>query len=220
MRCPAAIMAALLLALPCASPQAAEVKERTAYFTLRGTTLDDLDRELSRKGPRVPSTGFRHPGATQVKFSGRVTYQQNGRSCRVAKAELGLNLVKTLPRWTAPKAASKATAIVWKTLSDDIARHEGDHARIARLWLKKMESAVRNLEAEPTCEAMEARVNGVSATYLAEHERAQIRFDTVEGRDMNRRLKRLLTKNVAEAIAQRQLAPAAKRPVRTGGKAP
>lgn len=185
------------------SPRAGEVTERTAYFTVRGTTLDDLDRELSRKGPQVARGGIRHPGSTEVKFGGRITYKPGGRACKVARVDLSLKLVKTLPRWTAPKSASRATVIVWRTLSEDIARHEGDHAKIARLWLKKMESAIRNLGPEPTCEAMETRVNAVSASYLAGHERAQLRFDAVEGRDVNRRLQRLLAKNVAEAIAGR-----------------
>ena len=194
------VIGSLAASLP---SQAGEVTERTTYFAVRGTTLGDLDRELSRKGPHLAPGGIRHPGATEVKFGGRITYKPGARSCRVAAADLRLNLVKTLPKWNAPKAASSATVIVWKTLSGDIARHEGDHAKIARLWLKKMESALRNLGPERTCEAMEARVNGVSARYLASHERAQLRFDAIEGRDVNKRLQRLLEKNVAEAIARR-----------------
>ena len=109
---------------------AAEVKERTTYFTVRGTTLDELDRDLNRKGPLMTGTGVRHPGSTQVKFDGRVTYRETPDGpCRVERTNLGVHLVKTLPKWSTPKAATPQTRIVWKTLSDDIARHEADHAR-------------------------------------------------------------------------------------------
>lgn len=182
---------------------AAEVKERTTYFTVRGTTLDELDRDLNRKGPLMTATGVRHPGSTQVKFDGRVSYreQPNGQ-CRVEKTDLGVHLVKTLPKWTAPKAATPQTRIVWKTLADDIARHEADHVKIAKLWVKKMESAIRNLGASPNCTAMEARVDGVTARYLRDHEKAQRNFDTLEGREMNMRLRRLLKENIQEATSR------------------
>ncbi|MBC8128917.1 MAG: DUF922 domain-containing protein [Rhizobiaceae bacterium] len=196
------MMAASFLLAAVAPAGTAEVRERTKYFTVTGTTLEELDRDLSRKGPLMTATGLRHPGATEVKFDGKVTYQPLEGACRVAGTGLNLRLVKTLPKWTAPRGASPTTAIVWKTLSDDIARHEADHARIAKAYVKKMESALRNLRPEADCAAMEARVNAVSARYLADHQRAQLEFDTVEGREMNRRLKRLLARNVREAVAE------------------
>ncbi|KQT57409.1 MULTISPECIES: DUF922 domain-containing Zn-dependent protease [unclassified Aureimonas] len=182
---------------------AAEVKERTTYFTVRGSTLEELDRDLNRKGPLMSATGVRHPGSTQVKFDGRVTYREapNG-LCSVGKTNLGVHLVKTLPKWSPPRAATAETRIVWKTLADDIARHEADHVKIAKLWLKKMESAIRNLGPSKSCEAMETRVDKVTATYLADHERAQRDFDTIEGREMNMRLRRLLKQNIREATAE------------------
>lgn len=181
---------------------AAEVKERTTFFTVRGSTLEELDRDLNRKGPLMSATGVRHPGSTQVKFDGRVSYRESpdGR-CRVERTNLGVHLVKTLPKWSPPKSATPETRIVWKTLADDIARHEADHVKIAKLWLKKMESAIRNLGPSRDCEAMEARVDKVTASYLASHEGAQRDFDTIEGREMNMRLRRLLKQNIREATA-------------------
>lgn len=190
-------LAASLIAV--AAGHAAEIKERTKYFIVTGTTLEELDRDLSRKGPLMSATGVRHPGATEVKFDGRVIYKPGERTCAVASTALSLSLVMTLPKWTGPKSASATTAIVWKTLADDISRHEADHARIAKMYVKKLESAVRNIQPLPTCEAMEARVNAVSARYLAEHQRAQVEFDVVEGREMTGRLKRLLSRNVRQA---------------------
>lgn len=194
-------LAAALLAVSTLAVAAADIKERTKYFTVRGSTLEELDRELGRKGPLMTATGLRHPGATEVKFDGRVSYTPAVRSCRVTRTELSLRLVKTLPKWNSPKSASPTVSLIWKTLADDIARHEADHARIAKSYVKKMESAIRNLAPEKTCAAMEARVNAVSASYLAAHQRAQLEFDVAEGREMNSRLKRLLKRNVREAAA-------------------
>lgn len=195
----AALAAALFGAVGGAS--AASITERTNYFTVRGSTLEQLDRELNRKGPAAGTAGDRHPGATQVSFGGRVTYAPSGSVCRVGRTDFTLRLVKVLPRWTPSRSASAATLIIWRTLSQDIYRHEEDHAKIARGYVRKMESAVRNLGPRSDCRSMEEAVNATTSRYLKEHERAQLTFDKVEGREVNRRLKRLLRKNIEAAIA-------------------
>jgi len=182
--------------------RAADIREQTKYFSVTGTTLEELDRDLGRKGPLMAGTNMRHPGATEVKFDGKVTYLPVGARCKVARTQLTLRLVKTLPKWTSPKSASPSVAVIWNTLSDDIARHENDHAKIARSYVRRMESALRNLAPEKSCEAMEARVNAVSARYLAAHQAEQVQFDVVEGREMNMRLRRLLKRNIEAASAE------------------
>jgi predicted secreted Zn-dependent protease len=195
---------ALLGLAACFAPaiaQAASINERTTYFTVRGSTLEQLDRELNRKGPTAGTAGERHPGATQVAFGGRVTYSPAERSCKVGRTQFTLKLVKILPRWTPTRSSSAATVIIWRTLAQDIARHEEDHARLARSYVRRMENAVRNLGRRRTCAELESAVNATTARYLREHEREQKAFDAREGREVNWRLRRLLKKNVADALA-------------------
>lgn len=182
---------------------AADIRQKTTYFTVRGATLEELDRDLDRKGPLMAATGSRHPGATEVKFGGKVTYKPADGSCTVDSTALTLHVTETVPKWARPKSASVTTAIIWKTLSDDIARHEAQHANIARTYVKKMESALRNLAPERDCDAMQARVDEITARYLAWHQQAQAQFDVIEGREMNMRLRRLLKRNVEGAALER-----------------
>ncbi|HSP25185.1 MAG TPA: DUF922 domain-containing protein, partial [Saliniramus sp.] len=178
--------------------QAGTVTQRTTYFAVKGSTLEELDRDLNRSGPYVAETGLRHPGATEVKFDGEITYKRVDGGCRVDQTNLSLTLNMTLPRWTPPKRVAPETVLVWRTLEEDIRRHENRHADIAKEWLKRMEMAIRNLRAKPSCAAMEADVNNVTQRYLASHERAQIEFDTIEGREVNFRLRRALSRTMQE----------------------
>ncbi|MCQ8782787.1 DUF922 domain-containing Zn-dependent protease [Mangrovibrevibacter kandeliae] len=187
-----AAFALALVAGMAGTATAANISEKTTYFMVRGSTLDELDHDLTGKGPVVASTGLHHPGATSVRFDGHVTYKAAGGGCRVNKTNLRLDLVTTLPKWEPRTKVSARTRLVWNTLATDIRRHENHHAQIAKLWLKKMENAIRNLPAQRDCSAMEALVNKTSDRYLREHERAQIDFDTVEAREVNWRLKRAL----------------------------
>jgi predicted secreted Zn-dependent protease len=196
-------IAFLVAAATCVNAGAATISERTTYFAVRGSTLEQLDRELNRKGPTAGTSGDRHPGATQVSFGGRIAYAPDKRGCKVGRTSFTLKLNKILPRWNPPRSASGATVIVWRTLAQDIARHEADHAKIARSYVNRMESAVRNLGPRPTCKAMEAAVDATTARYLKEHEQAQRNFDLIEGREVNWRLKRLLDRNIRDAVAER-----------------
>ncbi|MCE7030665.1 DUF922 domain-containing Zn-dependent protease [Jiella avicenniae] len=190
-------VAVVALCLP-AVADAASIREKTTYFAVRGSTLAELDQDLNRRGPYVSDTGIRHPGATQVKFDGKVTYKRTPDGCAVDATNLSLDLEMTLPKWIQPKRVPARTKLIWETLEKDIHRHENRHAAIATNWLKRMESAIRNLRTEPTCSAMEAMVNTVTQRYLAGHERAQIEFDTIEGREVNFRLRRALARAVDE----------------------
>lgn len=177
--------------------QAGTIRQTTRFFAVRGTTLAELDRDLNRSGPYVSETGMHHPGATEVRFNGTVTYKPVAGGCAVDKTNVGLNLEIMLPKWHRPRRVAAQTVIVWNTLAADIKRHELQHAAIARGYLKRMEMALRNLGRERNCAAMEARVNQVTDRYLSAHQRAQIAFDRVEGREVNVRLRRALSRTLA-----------------------
>jgi len=181
-----------------ASAGAESLDEATRYFAVRGTTLSELDRDLNRRGPFVAETGLRHPGATEVKFDGHVTYKRVAEGCAVDQADVKLTLRVLLPKWAPPRGVAPETVLIWQTLESDIERHERRHADIAKSWLKRMEMALRNLRPEPTCARMEALVNHVTQRYLAGHERAQVEFDTIEGREVNFRLRRALSRAVSD----------------------
>ncbi len=177
--------------------RAGTIKQTTRFFAVHGTTLAELDRDLNRAGPYVSETGMHHPGATEVRFNGTVTYKTVRGGCAVDKTNVGLNLDIMLPKWRQPRRVARQTVIVWDTLAADIRRHEMQHAAIAKNYLKRMEMALRNLRPERSCAAMEARVNQVTDRYLSGHQQAQIEFDKVEGREVNVRLRRALSRTLA-----------------------
>ena len=176
---------------------AGTIKQTMRFFPVRGATLAELDRDLSRAGPYVSETGMHHPGATEVRFNGSVTYKKVRGGCAVDRTNIGLNLDIMLPKWQRPRRVAQQTVIVWNTLSADIKRHELQHATIARNYLKRMEMALRNLGPERSCSMMEARVNQVTERYLTGHQQAQTDFDKVEGREVNVRLRRALSRTLA-----------------------
>lgn len=178
----------------CASAAGAQSVSKTySYFTIGGTTVDEIDRELHARGPTVQSTGRRHPGATQMQFSTRITYASAPGWCRVDKAEVSVAAKIILPRWGQRKRADGDTRLVWDTLSADIRRHEEAHVQIAKRHARELGQALRALGQTSGCDTLKAAAAAVSARVLADHDRAQERFDRIESVNFENRLTRLLT---------------------------
>lgn len=69
-----AALLALLTGVTCAN--AATIQRTYSYFSIGGTTLDEIQANLEKYGPHVESTGSRHPGATRIEFRSRIGYEQ------------------------------------------------------------------------------------------------------------------------------------------------
>jgi predicted secreted Zn-dependent protease len=184
---------ATIAAIALSQPAGATSVERSySYFTIGGSTLSEIEAELSRRGPTVGTTNRRHPGATRMQFATRVTYGEQGGRCGVVDADVSLSAEMILPRWRVPRNAEEDVRIIWDTLAADIRRHEEAHVVIARNHARELEQALKRVTRAPNCEAAAARVEQVTADVLQRHDEAQARFDRVEAVNFESRLLRLL----------------------------
>lgn len=175
------------------SAATAQTVSRTySYFSIGGNTLDEIDKELTARGPKVQSTGRRHPGATEMQFSTRFTFASTANWCRVEKVAVTVSARIILPKWGQRKGADGDTRLIWDTLSADIKRHEESHVQIAKTHARKMEDALSTLGKRKDCDTMKRDASAVSRRMLDEHDRAQDRFDRVESINFESRMTRLL----------------------------
>ncbi|MDM9621604.1 peptidase [Rhizobium sp. AC44/96] len=192
------LLAALCLTASICSPAVAAVvaTKSYSYFDIKGKTADELDQQLSTRGPTASGSSARHPGATKIRFGGEATYIQDGGRCRVSHAKVTVHTQIILPRWSNRNGASKQLSMIWDTLSSDIKRHEERHAEIAREQAKKMEKRILALPPQRTCEAMQELVTVTSTRGIEEHDRLQARFDQVEAVNFQNRILRLLNNRI------------------------
>ncbi|MCF3642407.1 DUF922 domain-containing protein [Rhizobium sp. TRM95111] len=170
-----------------------------SYFAVGGKTAAELDKELDRRGPIMKSTGARHPGATRIKFGGSVTYVRHGKGCAVGEASITVSTNIILPRWKHRRSANASLALIWDTLARDIKRHEERHAEIARNHARDLERSLKALRPDRDCERMQARVDRATADAVEAHDKDQARFDTVEAKNFNARMLRLLAYRLEQA---------------------
>lgn len=201
------LLCTLLLALTPLPAGAANLVKTYSYFSIGGSTLDDIETQLSKHGPEVKSTGMRHPGATQMAFTTRISYARTQVSCRIADAAVTVKVKVILPQWRRPRKADADVRLFWDTLAADIRRHEERHVEIAKNHGRELEDALKAAYPQKNCDAAKAKAAEITAAVLARHDRAQIQFDRVESVNFESRILRLLRYRI-ERIDSGQLPPA------------
>lgn len=186
------LLAAGLIALLPGLAQAASVAKVYNYFPIGGTTLHEIEAELKRRGPRLDGSSARHPGATRMEFTTRVTYGEKNGRCGVVDATVRVKATVILPRWTRRGRSDRDTRLIWDTLAADIKRHEEAHVVIARNHARDMEQALKAVRNLRGCDAARQQVDRATARALAAHDREQDRFDRIEMINFDRRISSLL----------------------------
>lgn len=187
----ALLILTLLLGAPVAS-DAANLAKTYSYFSVGGTTLDEIERDLDRRGPKVQSTGRRHPGATQMTFTTKISYAESKNRCVIVAASVTVKAKVILPQWRRSRKAGQDVRLIWDTLSSDIRRHEESHVVIAKNHARDLEKALMALGAQKDCKVAAAKAKATTGKVLARHDRAQEEFDRVEGLNFESRMMRLL----------------------------
>lgn len=179
----------------------ANLNKTYSYFSIGGATLDEIQTELSKRGPHVKSTGLRHPGATQMEFNSRVGYGQTADSCKIVSATVSVKAKVVLPRWRRTAKADGDVRFIWSTLEADIKRHEESHVVIAKNHARELEQAILKIGRQKTCAIAAEKAQAMSDKILAKHDREQQRFDRVEGINFESRLIRLMRYRLERAKA-------------------
>lgn len=180
------------LSLPLSASAEVVVQKSITYFQIGGRTAAELDAEMARKGPLTQATGSRHPGATQIRFGGDLTYTRRGNRCAIDDVRVTVQTKLILPRWKNRKTASKEMALLWDALAADIKRHEERHAEIARQHARMLEQQLMKLRPERDCEVLQDRVSVVTDEVTLAHDEAQMRFDLIESKNFEDRMLRIL----------------------------
>ena len=187
---PVLILSALLCAIQ--PTQGASLSKTYSYFSIGGSTLDEIEAELSKRGPQLKSSGRRHPGATRMEFTTRLGYAEGNGSCRVVQANVTVNARVILPRWRRSRKADQDVRLIWDTLSSDIKRHEESHVIIAKNHAREMEQALKAMDRQQNCQIAAAKAKAITARLLEKHDKAQLEFDRIEGKNFESRILRLL----------------------------
>ncbi len=165
----------------------------TEYYAVNGSTSQQLDRELRRKGPL---NGHALASAA-IRFEPVALAQQEsalGCSFKTAKFRVDANI--TLPRWiNKSQSRDRDLRRAWDGLSKYARLHEQTHVKIAETYAKLLGNALIAIPPQRSCERLDRQSKKVVDKIYRSHDKAQQQFDA----DEQRRLAALFAESERES---------------------
>ncbi|MAS07938.1 MAG: hypothetical protein CL534_25065 [Ahrensia sp.] len=169
------VAAAALTLAACISTQS---RVTTTYYTIRGVSGEDLDREIAAKGPLKGHA----LASAAIKFVPvAISYDESGGKCAFGEAKFRIDAEMTLPRWQEHRQSNDPDLrIAWRNLSDYARQHEEHHIAIAEKYAAKIGKELKALPAKSTCDALDKAAQRVLQKNKRDHNREQLAFDAAE----------------------------------------
>jgi len=168
------LAAAALAVAACASTKS---RITTTYYTIRGASGADLDREIAEKGPLEGHA----LASAAIKFVPvAVSYDESPEGCRFREAKFRVEADVTLPRWRAQASSDPDLRIAWEFLADYAREHEEQHVAIAEKFAKKIGDDLMAIPVKPSCDALDEAAQRALKRNRRAHNREQLAFDERE----------------------------------------
>lgn len=151
------------------------------YYNVKGTSFEELDREIALHGPRVQGVG-KAIASTRVRMAPDVRYSKNGNECRVTRAKVSVIADVTLPRLSDRERVDGKLREAFSNIEEYAKLHEAVHVRIAEEHARMAEKEILAVKAHPDCKVIESRVTRAFNSVMQRHEKEQLAFDAQEKR--------------------------------------
>jgi predicted secreted Zn-dependent protease len=150
------------------------------YYTVEATTAKSLNEQMIARGP------LHGPGRAYANIVAKPDYSGQlvqGSACRLEDFLIKAEFVMTLPRLGDGAKLSQDLAARWDSFQSFVRRHEEGHRTI---WLETMEKAQARISAlqAPSCQELQARIDGAFQEEWSAGERRQDAYDRAEQRKL------------------------------------
>lgn len=150
----------------------------TGFYSISGTTSEDLDRQLRTQGPL---SGHAIAVAEIQLTAASVRQVQTAAGCVFANADFRVKAKITLPRWKERRQTKdKTLGRAWDNIARYAKAHEDTHVKIANVYAKQLGEAIEALPPAKTCAALDKEAEKIVKNISRAHNRAQNAFDAAE----------------------------------------
>jgi len=150
----------------------------TEFYSVNGSTSQQLDSELRNKGPL---NGHALASAA-IRFEPVSVFQQeSAQGCRYKTAKFRVDANITLPRWAnRSQSGDRELRRAWDGLARYAKLHEQTHVKIAESYAKALGSALMDLPPQSSCEKLDRESKKIVDKISRSHDGAQKAFDAAE----------------------------------------
>jgi predicted secreted Zn-dependent protease len=152
----------------------------TQHYEVNGASLDQLRVTVFSRGPYDKRRGRRFAGWTDWAIQWWFEYRVGEDGCRIERVAAQTRVTYTLPRWSDERDAPVELREAWQRFLDALIVHEHGHGEIAGRLGRRVETALMELPAEPTCAALEQTANALGSR-IVETDQEQEAYDRRTG---------------------------------------
>jgi predicted secreted Zn-dependent protease len=131
----------------------ATIIERASYYSVEGTSEQDLVRGMNTNGPTDGTNTFWAWTHGDVAWTFDTATQPHGCRIKTAGVSLGINFV--YPLWTPPPGVKPQGVAKWSTMMTAMIKHEHEHALIDRAAANALVTLMRGHYRAKSCGALE-----------------------------------------------------------------
>ena len=150
----------------------------TEHYEIRGTSWEELRREIDLKGPR----GWTGMASSRIGYDVKTRPEKAG--CAVASAQARAETKVQLPAWGNRFEGPRPLQVHWDQVYRTLDLHERGHVAINVEGAKDLERALKAIEPQATCDAVmaEARKRAESVWRAVAQRQSEYDADTDHGR--------------------------------------
>ncbi|MGI9482253.1 MAG: DUF922 domain-containing protein [Hyphomicrobiales bacterium] len=156
---------------------APNVSTKFKSYSVPGSSAQQLFSHMSRYGPHA--NGSPALATTAASFSHSAKLDQ-GRNCRLRNYKVNMSFVITLPKARNQAAMSKPLRKRWKQFASHARWHELQHKAIWVTCAKRIESKVRRIGSQPSCNVAWVKARAIANAELARCDGLHAAFDNKE----------------------------------------
>jgi predicted secreted Zn-dependent protease len=143
----------------------------TTYYSIGGSTAQELRDEMNRRGPGNSDAYTRwYVSWTYPRVTG-----ENG--CDSGLVEVSVSVDFTLPQWTPPANADHELVKRWEQYMTALQIHENGHQDIAVAAGRDVLQALSALPAYPSCDELDHSMNASGQAILKRYRQQELLYD-------------------------------------------
>lgn len=145
---------------PTALASTVDIRDRTTYYEVNGTTARELTAAMHASGPRH-ITGRRAWGYTSWEIQTDYALTPTEQGCQLADPRASLDVVTTFPHWHVKGSPHPRLRLLWKKMFSHMVRHERVHREHAIDAAKRTVSGLAALPHQPDCRQAEKQAKAI-----------------------------------------------------------
>jgi predicted secreted Zn-dependent protease len=153
------------------------VKVSYRYYPISGSSAAQLRSQMRQHGPFEPLEGRRYDARTEWLVQWSYRYSRSNNQCRVGALATKADVTITYPRWAPTASAPRSLIVDWQRYMTALQTHENGHKDNGVAAARDILSALNQLPAYPSCEALDREASAISQSIIRRYNQRDLDYD-------------------------------------------